>query len=76
MNPSVDIGIDFLVVIPRGIEDAEGLLRSSRIIEINERLPVNLLTENGEVRPNLIRIECTHRLSVIPRELSRNLSCL
>ena len=56
MDSSVDIGVDLLVVIPRGIKDAKGFLRSSRIIEINERFPINLLTENGKGRANLIRI--------------------
>ena len=76
MNSSVDIGVDLFVVIPRGFKDTEGFLRSSRIIKINERFPINLLTENRKVRPNLIRINCTHTLSVIPRELSRKRWCL
>ena len=76
MNSSVDIGVYLLVVIPRGIKDRKGFLRSSRIIEIDERFPVNLLNENGKVRPNLIRVKSTHIPSVIPREQSRKRWCL
>ena len=50
------VGIHIQVLIPHGIEHHERLLRGSRIIKIDQRLLINLATQNREIFAYLIYI--------------------
>lgn len=63
----MDIGIDPLVVIPRGIEDCQRLLGSCGIIEINQRLSVDFLMQDREFRSKFVGIQHAHTESVMPQ---------
>ena len=65
VDAAVDVGIDALVVVAGRIEDAERFLRSGGVIEIDERLPVDFLIQDGELFPEFVGIERAHGLSVM-----------
>ena len=60
MNPSMNVRVVLRIVITGGIQHREGLLGRCRIIEVDEWGPVDLLGEDGEFRPNLLKIERAH----------------
>lgn len=71
VDAAVDIGIDALIVVARGIENGEGLLGGGCIVEIDEGLPIDFLIQDGELSSKLVGVQCTHRWSVMPWGLSR-----
>ena len=49
VNAAVDIGVVVLVVAADGIEDGARLLRGGGVVEVDERMAVDLLIEDREV---------------------------
>src|SRR5690242_15542568 len=56
MNPAMNIGVVVFVVMNKRINYRARLLRSGRIIQINQGVPVNLLMQDREVRSNLLEL--------------------
>jgi len=52
----VDVGFFVLVIIPERFDDGARLLGGGGVIEIKQRMPMNRLIENGEIRSNSIPI--------------------
>ncbi len=52
MHAPMDVGIDIEVLVAHGIEHTQRLLRSGRIVEINQRLAVDRAGQDGEVSPD------------------------
>lgn len=73
MDAAMDVGIDPLVVISGRIEDGEGFLGGSGIIEVDEGATIDFLIENRKFRPKLVGIESAHVVSVMPQRQSRKL---
>ena len=53
----MDVGIDLLVVVPGGVENAERFLGRGGVIKIDERLPIDLGGEDGELSAERFRIK-------------------
>src|SRR5947209_15403085 len=56
VNASVDVGVIPFVKMAQGIEDGARLLGSSGVIQIDQRMSMHLLIENGKVLPQLCPI--------------------
>ena len=56
MRPAVHAGVDRAVELALRIDHALRLLRGGRGIQIDERMPVDLLIQNRELRPNRRKI--------------------
>ena len=56
VNTTMHVGIYIEVFIPHGVEHHERLLRGCCIIEINQRLLIDLATQDGEILTYLIYI--------------------
>ena len=56
MRPAVHAGVDRAVKLALRIDHALRLLRGGRGIQIDERMPVDLLIQNRELRPNRRKI--------------------
>ena len=70
----MDIGVVVLVVMAQRVEDGARFLRGGGVIEIDERMPVDLLVENREILPQglqsiVLAAICAHHnlLHVLPR---------
>src|ERR1700733_4131495 len=57
MNAAMNIGVFGLGELRHGREDASRLLRRSRIVEIGERLAINLAGQDLELSPRAIDVE-------------------
>ena len=53
----MDVGIVALVVTAEGVEDGAGFLGGGGVIEVDERMPVDLLVENREILPQGLPID-------------------
>src|SRR5262245_28224081 len=62
MDAAVNIGIVVLVVADDGIEDWPRLLAARRAIEVDQRVPIDLLVEDREILPQPLPINCACRL--------------
>ena len=49
MDAAMNIGVVVFVIMHERINDAAGLLRRGGVVEINQRLAVDLLMENGKI---------------------------
>ena len=49
MHPAVDVAVLVQVIVPLSVDDAQRLLRGGSIVEIDQRLAINLLVENGDL---------------------------
>ena len=52
VNPTMDIRVVVLVVMPQGLEHRARLLRGGGVVEVDQRLAMHLLIEDGKVGPN------------------------
>ena len=57
VDPAVDVRVVLAVVRVHGLDDGQRLLRGGRRVEIDQAVPVHLLAEDREVRPERDRIE-------------------
>jgi hypothetical protein len=53
----MDVGVVLAVVLVDGAQHRLGLLGRRGIVQINQRLPIHLLVEDGEVTTYLLDIE-------------------
>ena len=56
MSPAVHAGVNRTIKIRFGINHRIRLLRGGRRIQIHQRMPMNLLIQNRELCPNLLKI--------------------
>ena len=56
MHPSVDVAVLMQVVVSLAVDDTQRLLRGGRIVEIHQRLVVDLLVKDGELVPYCVDI--------------------
>ena len=49
VDAAVDIGVVILVKPAQGVDDGSGLLRSGGIVQIDERMSMNLLVKDGKI---------------------------
>lgn len=56
VNTAVDVGVDAVVFISDGINYASGLLGSSAVVQVNQRLAINSTGENRKISPYLFYI--------------------
>jgi hypothetical protein len=56
METAMHIGVVVLVVVPERFDHAARLLRRGGVIEIDQRMPMHLLLQDWEVRPDAIPI--------------------
>ncbi len=57
MHAAVDVGAIHFVELDDGVDDGARLLRGGGVIEINERLAVDGLLEDGEILADLLNVE-------------------
>ncbi len=57
VHPAMNVGVQMFVVMRDGVENHARLLRSGRVVEIDEGLAVHKLGEDWEVGANLREIE-------------------
>ena len=69
MNAAMDICIVSLVKVLESIEDGAGLLGGGSIVEINQRMAMNLLIEDGEVFPQRRPVDCHFTPPLIQSQL-------
>ena len=69
VNTAMHVGIHIQIFIPHGIEHHERLLRSGRIVEIHQRLLINLPRKNGEVFAYFVDIVHIYLQSLQPSHL-------
>ncbi len=62
VDAAMDVGVVLAVVVGDGIDDDVGLLARRRGVEIDERVPVDLLREDREVGAQRVRVERAHGL--------------
>src|SRR5688572_17847782 len=63
MNPAMDVSIVLFVVIPQGIEHSRGLLRGGGVVEVNQRMSVNLLVQDRKLPAQTFPIDGLHQYS-------------
>ena len=56
VGTAVHAGVDRTVEVRLGVDHRIRLLRGGRRIQVHERVPVNLLIQNRELAPNLLKI--------------------
>src|SRR5207245_2186390 len=61
MDAAVNVGVDLRVVAGEGLDHRLRLLRGRGVVEIDERLAVHLLAEDGKIAPHLLDVESTDR---------------
>ena len=71
MDSTVDIGVTVGVVFRYRIDDRLGFLGRSRIIEINQRLPVGTLGQDRKIGADAARIEGVHCIAYVRNRYSR-----
>ena len=57
MDAPMDVGVLVLVDVADGVDDVARLLRRRRVVEIDQRLPVDLAPEDGEVPAHASHVE-------------------
>ena len=57
VDAAMDVGVVLAVVVRDGIDDDVRLLAARRRVEVDERMPVDLLLEDREVGPDRVRVE-------------------
>ena len=62
VDAAMDIGVVVLVVMAQGVEHRARLLRGGGVVEIDQRLAVNLLVEDREIGAQCFPINCLCRL--------------
>ena len=64
VRPAVHVGVVAAVVIRYGVDNGIRFLRGGGIIEVDQRLSVHRLSENGEIRAHALGVEAAagHRL--------------
>ena len=55
MNAAMDVGVVVLVIIHQRLDHRARFLRGGGVVEIDERLPMDLLIQNREIAPNPFR---------------------
>lgn len=63
MHASVDIGIDIIIFIDHRLNHLFGLLGCGTIVEINERMVIDLSTEDGKIFTDIL--ERVHELMIL-----------
>ncbi len=58
MQPAVDVGVFLRIGLLDAVEDGARLLRGGRIVEIDQRLAIDLLRQDREIRPRLLDVVC------------------
>ena len=61
VDPAVDVRVGGLVELSHRVENLARFLRRGRRVEVGERLPVDLLLEDGKIRAQLARVELGFR---------------
>ena len=56
VDAPVDVGVVAFVVVHNRLNDLPRLLRGGGVVEIDQRLPVHLAREDGEVRADFLRV--------------------
>ena len=56
VHAPVHVGVHVVVFVRHGFHHAAGLLRRGPIVQIDQRTPVNLALQNGEVFPYLLYV--------------------
>ena len=57
VQAAMDVGVVALVVTAERVEDRAGFLGGGGVIEVDERMPVDLLVENREILPQGLPID-------------------
>src|SRR5579883_1275611 len=52
MDTPMHVGVVVLVVMAKGIQNRDRLLRGGRVIEVHQWLPMNLLVQNRKIGAN------------------------
>jgi hypothetical protein len=56
MDTTVDIAVLMQIVVALAVNDAQGFLRSGGIVEIDQRLTIDLLVKDGELLSYIVDI--------------------
>ena len=56
MHPTVNIAVLVQVIVTLTVDDAQGLLRGGCIVKIDQGLAIDLLVEDGELRPYFVDV--------------------
>ena len=62
VDAAMDVGVVLAVVVSDGVDDDARLLARRRRVEVDQRVPVDLLLEDREVAPQRVRVERADRL--------------
>ena len=54
VDAAMDVGVVDFVEVSNGVEDREGLLRGGRVVEVDQRLAVDLLPQDRESPPRTV----------------------
>src|SRR5579884_1468627 len=57
MHAAMDIRVIMAIILLNGFHDRQWLLRGGGIVEINQRMPMYLLVQNGKVLPDSMHIK-------------------
>src|SRR5580765_7433803 len=63
----MNIGIVMAIVVADGFNHSQGLLCGGGIIQVNQRLAMHLLVQDGEVPANPMHIKCWFRVDLVGR---------
>jgi hypothetical protein len=56
MHPTVNVAVLVEVIVTLTLDDAQRLLRGGGIVEIDQRLAIDLLVKDGELRPYFVDV--------------------
>jgi len=57
VDPPMDIGVILTVDIGQSVDDRVGFLSRGGVVEIDQRVPVDLLFQNGEIPDRFIQVK-------------------
>ena len=58
VNAAMDVGVVVLVVALDGLENLTRFLRGGAVVEVDERVPVDLLIQDREIFAQLLPVDC------------------
>ena len=71
VDGAMDVGVVVAVVVLQGVEHGLRLLRGGRVVEVDERFAVDLLTQDREVLADAHHVETAGGRTGTGRELAR-----
>jgi hypothetical protein len=57
VHAAVNIGVVFLVVVAHGVDDGARLLAGGAVVQVCERVAVDLLVQDREVLAHVVNVE-------------------